>query len=171
MISFHLKSLFPNVRLDQAIELILLNVYQEKKIKTSIPQNILRELLYLCTKEVHFIFGDGVGKCPPLGPLLTNIFMTSLEEKVIPTLIPYLCTWKRYVDDTDAYVNPKKVDFQFTFELEKNKQITFLDVLAKRRLTDQICVHRKEASTNLYINCNVDVSIKWKIGTLRNIFK
>ena len=35
----------------------------------------------------------------PLGSLLANIFMTSLEEEVIPKLTPYLCNWKRYVDD------------------------------------------------------------------------
>ena len=104
----------------------------------------------------------------PLGPLLANIIMTPLEEEVILKLTPYLYNWKRYVDDTYAYVNPKKVDFiltklnsyhpniQFTFELEKNKQIAFLDVLVKRTVANQIerCIHRKEASTNLYINWN-----------------
>ena len=39
----------------------------------------------------------------PLSPLLANIFMISLEEKVLP----YLCYWKRYVDDTYAYVVPE----------------------------------------------------------------
>ena len=47
----------------------------------------------------------------PLGPLLTKIFMMSLEEEVIAKLMPYLCDWKRYVDDTYAYVNSDKVDF------------------------------------------------------------
>ena len=141
MISFDVKNWFTNVQLHQMIEIILSKVYQEKKIKTSIPKNILRELLYLCTKEVHFMFNDeiyiqsvGVAMGSPLGPLFANIFMTSLEEEVIPKLTPYLCNWKRYVDDTYAYVNPEKVDFiltklnsyhpniQFTFELEKNKQ-------------------------------------------------
>ena len=82
--------------------------------------------------------------------------------------MPYLCNWKRYVDATYAYFDPEKFDFiltklnsyhpniQFTFELEKNKQITFLDVLVKRTVANQIetCVHRKETSTNLYINWN-----------------
>ena len=121
----------------------------------------------------------------PLGPLLANIIMTSLEEEVIPKLTPYLCNWKRYVDDTYAYVNPKKVDFiltklnsyhpniQFTFELEKNKQITFLDVLVKRTVANQIetCVHRKETSKNFCINWNSHAPMEWKIGTLRNLVK
>ena len=43
MISFDVKSLFTNVRLHKTIEIILPNVYQEKKIKTSITKNIFRE--------------------------------------------------------------------------------------------------------------------------------
>ena len=97
-----------------------------------------------------YIQSDGVAMASPLGPLLENIFMTSIEEEVIPKLTPYLCNWERYVDDTHAHVNPEKVDLiltklnsyhpniQFTFELEKNKQITFLDVLVKRTVTNQI---------------------------------
>ena len=102
-------------------------------------------------------------------------FMTSLEGEVIPKLTPYLCNWKRYADDTYAYVNPEKVDFiltklnsphpniQFTFELEKNKQITFLDVLIKRTIANQIekCVHRN----------GIHAPMEWKIGTLRNLLK
>ena len=47
----------------------------------------------------------------PLGPLLANIFMISLEEKVLPKVPNYLYYWKRYVDDTYAYVAPEKIDF------------------------------------------------------------
>ena len=77
------------------IRLILSKVYWEKKIKTLIPKDILAELLYLCTKEVQsmfndetFIQNDGVAIGFPLGPLLANIFMASLEEEVIPQLTP-----------------------------------------------------------------------------------
>ena len=45
----------------------------------------------------------------PSLPLLANIFMTSLEEEVIPNLMPYLRNWKRYVDDTHAHANPEKL--------------------------------------------------------------
>ena len=44
MIFFDVKSLFTNVPLHQTIDTILSKVYQEKKIKTSVPKNILREL-------------------------------------------------------------------------------------------------------------------------------
>ena len=47
MISFDIKNLFTNVLLHLTMEIILSKVYQEKKIETSIPKNILRELLHL----------------------------------------------------------------------------------------------------------------------------
>ena len=70
----------------------------------------------------------------PLGPLLANIFVAS----------SCLCSWKQYFDDTHAYVEPTKVEFilkklnnyhlniNFTFKLEKNNEINFLEVLIKR---------------------------------------
>ena len=75
IIYFDVKNLFTNVPLHQTIEIILSKVYQKNKNKTSVPKNILRELLYLCTKEVHSIFNDeiyiqseGVAMRSPLGP-------------------------------------------------------------------------------------------------------
>ena len=107
MISFDVKSLFTNVPFDETIETILQKVYVEKKIKTSIPKPTLLELLLLCTKHLHFRFDgeiytqiDGVTMGSPLVPLLANIFVISLEEKVLPKVSNYLCYWKRYVEDT-----------------------------------------------------------------------
>ena len=40
------------------IVIILSKVYQEKNIERLILKNILRELLYVCTEEVHFMFND-----------------------------------------------------------------------------------------------------------------
>ena len=87
MLSFDVKSLFTNVPLNETIDIILTKVYDENKIDTKIPKSILKELLYLCTKHVHFKFNneiyiqcDGVPMGSPFGPLLANIFMISLLE-------------------------------------------------------------------------------------------
>ena len=53
MISFNLKSLFTNVPIDHTIEIILSKVYQEKKVKTSIPKIVLRQNLYLTSKTTE----------------------------------------------------------------------------------------------------------------------
>ena len=92
MISFDVKSLFTNVPLNEMIDIILTKVYDENKIDTKMPKSTLKELLYLCTKHVHFKFNneiyiqrDGVAMGSSLGPL-ANIFMISLEDSTLPKL-------------------------------------------------------------------------------------
>ena len=58
MISFDVKSLFTNAPLEETIDIILNKIYDEKKIETNIPGNIMKDLLYLCTKHVHFTYGE-----------------------------------------------------------------------------------------------------------------
>ena len=108
MILFDVKSLFTNVPLD------------EGKIETNIPRNVMKELLLLCTKHLHFTFNgdnyiqlDGVAMGSPLGPLLANVFMCSLEESTVPTLKDCLVHSKRYVDDTHVYIEPDKKKLYF----------------------------------------------------------
>ena len=80
--TFYLKNLFTNVPLNETTDIILTKVYDKNKTDTKIPKSILKELLYLYTKHVHFKFNneiriqcDGVAIGSPLGPLLANIFM------------------------------------------------------------------------------------------------
>ena len=112
-------------------------------------------------------------KSSPLGPLLANAFMKSLEEDLIPTLKSCLCNQKRYVDDTHDYVEPTKVEFilnklnnfhpniNLTFELEKNNEINFLDVLINRVNNNKIetGVYRKSA---LAISISTGMHMHWQ---------
>ena len=110
MISFDIKSLFTNVPLDETIETILQKVYVEKKNENfSVKTDSQRTTITMHKKQLHFRFNretftqiDEVVMGSPLGPLLANIFMISLEEEVRPKLSNYLCYWKRYVDDIYA---------------------------------------------------------------------
>ena len=56
LVSFDVTSLFTNVPLVYTIDVILRKVYKEKLIKTDIPKKEMKELLLLCTKNVHFEF-------------------------------------------------------------------------------------------------------------------
>ena len=173
MISFYVESLFTSLPLDGTISIILRKIYDEGKIETNIPRNVMKELLLLCTKHVQFIFNgdiyipsDGVAMGSPLGPLLVSVFMCSLEESIVPTLKYFLVHWKRYVDDTHVYMEPDKIGYvmkklntyhqqiQFTYELEKYQHISFLDV-SIRRLTNgklETIIFRKEKNTDVYMN-------------------
>lgn len=52
---------------------------------------------------------DGVAIGSSLGLLFANLFMSSFEEEVLPTLRSCLYNWERYVDDSNMYVVPEKV--------------------------------------------------------------
>ena len=129
----------------------------KRKLKLQYQNFNIKELLLLCTKHLHFRFNDeiytqidGLAMGSSLVPLLANIFMMSLEEKVLPKVSNYLRYWKHYVDDTFAYVVPEKINFilkelnsyhpnlKFTYELEENNKITFLEVLLNRITTSEL---------------------------------
>ena len=60
MVSFEVTSLFINAPLDKTIENILKRVYEKKEIITTVPKHEMKELLYLCTKNIHFIFNNEI---------------------------------------------------------------------------------------------------------------
>ena len=101
----------------------------------------------------------------PLGALFANIFMTELENSVVPRL-DKLSNWNRYVDDTFAFVEPgaeKTIQeelnkfhstIQFTYETEESNSLSFLDVLVTKNDdgTLQTGVYRKDTNTDVYMN-------------------
>ena len=111
----------------------------------------MKELLYLCTKNVRFSFdniiyiqNDGTAMGSPLGPVLASIFMVELKRSLIPGLTNKLSNCSRYVDDTICYIKVDSIDYvllklsnchkniQFSVEVEKEVRISFLDLLMIR---------------------------------------
>ena len=45
------KSLFTSGPLEETVDIVLNKIYDEKKIETNIPQNVMKVALYLCTKR------------------------------------------------------------------------------------------------------------------------
>ena len=60
MISFDVSSLFTMVPLDYTIDLTLKRIYGDKEIETKISRKDMKSLLILCTKNVHFNFGNNI---------------------------------------------------------------------------------------------------------------
>ena len=153
----------------------------------------MKELLLLCTKNVPFTFNDeifmqvdGVMMGSPLGPLFANIFMCELENEIVPKLEDKLCNWMRYVDDTFAFIKPGEELYiqeqlnayhqkiQFTFEMEKDGKLPFLDVLITRQPTGgkvDTSVYRKQTNTDIYMNWKSHAPSIWKIATLKSLLK
>ena len=72
MMSFDAVSLFTNVLLEEAINIIIEIIYDKNEINTNIPKQEIKELLYFCTKNAHFtlnsktyvhIYGVPTGHC------------------------------------------------------------------------------------------------------------
>ena len=103
--------------MNKTIEIILGRVYEKKDLTTTtISKREMKELLYLCTKNVHFSFSneiymqnDGVAMGFPLGPVLANIFVVELERTIIPSFSDKIKRWKRYVDDTSTFVKTDEI--------------------------------------------------------------
>ena len=96
LVSFDVTSLFTNVPLEYTIDVIHHKVYEERFIKTDIPKKEMKELLLLCTKNVHFEFNGETFPAtvlpwaPPLGPVIAGIFMVELENTLVSRLKNYL---------------------------------------------------------------------------------
>ena len=78
-VSFDVSSLFTNVPLDYTIDIILRRIYIDKEINTKISREEMKELLLLCTKNVHFSYNvklflqrDGIAMGSPLGPVIAG---------------------------------------------------------------------------------------------------
>ena len=169
MMSLDVKSLFTSIPLSKPNRITLEWIYDQKEIKTDIPKTILKKMLLLCTKDVHFLFEDeiyqqtdGVAIRSPLGPILAGIFMVELETTIVPALGNLLRKWKRYVDDTYCIVENDNVNkillklngfhmnTQFTYEDEHNNMVPFLDVLVISKNNNiETTVHRKLTNNDI----------------------
>ena len=186
LVSFDVISLFTNVLLDACLK----RIYDNKEINTTINKREMKELIKLCTKDVHFNFNgtahvqkDGVAMlAPSLAPVLAGILMVELERAVIPKLSQHLQFWKRYEDDTICFVRNGYQEFvlsylnsfhnpiQFTYETEKENEISFLDTLIIRSGRKiEARVYRKSTNTDIYIHWNSYALSSWKRSTLKTL--
>ena len=96
--------------------------------------------------------------------------------------MPSMKPWKRYVDDTFIYIKPDFItnvtdilnkfhqNIKFTYEVEHNGMISYLDVLlmrCNRKLETN--VFRKE--TNIYLHWKYFAYMTWKKGTWRTLIR
>ena len=149
----------------------------------------MKELLNFCKKNVHFTFNNetyiqvyGVAMDSPLGPALAHIFMVELKTSVIPNLSNKVKLWKRFVDNTYCLARSEykgsillaldsfHENIRFTFEIEKDNTIPFLDILVIRKpgkIETAVC--RKKTCTDLYMNWYSFAPKGWKWETLKTL--
>ena len=184
--SYDVTSLFTNVPLDETISLLAEKAFTDNWFNTTYNLNItksgLNELLTISTKDQLFQFNgelykqsEGVAMGYPLGPLMANTFMCSLEEqlKLRGKLPSY---YKRYIDNTltimkdevSAYsflhvLNDLHPSISFIVEMPTENRLPFLGmVLRKDSQTITTSVHVKLTNTGLLLHYNSHVENRYK---------
>ena len=86
--SFDIDSLFTNVPLEETIEIVIKNLFGQKRKINGLSKNDFRDLLKLTTMGTVFYFNgnyykqlDGVATGSLLGPALGNAFLCNHESK------------------------------------------------------------------------------------------
>ena len=84
----------------------------------------------------------------------------------------YLCIKKGYVEHFLARLNYFHKNIQFTYELENQNKLLFLDVLLiRRRNKIETSVYRISINNDIYLNWGSFAPVTWKRGTLKMLFK
>ncbi|CAF3120231.1 unnamed protein product [Rotaria socialis] len=150
-------------------------------------------LLEIATSKTHFSFNnkiyvqhDGVAMGAPLAPIIADIFMAYLETTLMDELISLgVCEWHRYVDDTFVFINPNAnvndilsvlngfhPSMKFTYKVEKDNELEFLEVKVIRipeRHTFETTIYRKPTFTGLSTNWNSYVPIEYKKSSITSM--
>ena len=143
------------------------------------------KLSSLSVKNCHFIFNgriyqqiDGVVVGSPLGPLFANIFLSFHEKSWLhncpASFKPLL--YRRHVDDCFllfrsldhvplflSYLNRQHSNIFFSFELEKDGRLPFLDIeITRSNGRFSTSVYRKPTFTGLFTNFHSFVPLAYK---------
>ena len=93
-VSFDVQSLFTNVTVKKAINIILDKVHNNKLINTDLKKTTMKKLLLDSSTKTAFSFDnilyeqyDGVSMGTSLEPVLANIILTEFENVIVKPLI------------------------------------------------------------------------------------
>jgi hypothetical protein len=188
MVSFDVASLFTTVPVADVLEFLRAELL---KHAFTLPISVILQLTRLCVVDTCFVFNDRfyrqkfgmqMGNC--LSPVLANIYMEFFESRLALSIMVDNSFWLRYVDDIFSLM-PKNVDInlfliqlnnvtpsiKFTYELEDENKIPFLDTLIIREEEGfSFKVFRKLTNNYLIINNHSHHGLIVKHSALRAMF-
>ena len=193
LVSSDVSSLFTNVPLQETIEILADKAFVDNWFNKTHNLNIskpdLIELLSVATKDQLFQFNgklyeqtDGVAMGSPLGPLMANTFLCSIEEKLQDeNKLPDF--YKRYVDDTLAAVkdvptaeaflvtlNNCHPSISFTMEIATNGKLPFVGIeILKKGCKLVTSVYRKPTNTGLLLHHQSHVDNRYKRSLVKTM--
>ena len=141
LVSFDVSSLFTNVPVNEAVEVIwgMLRNDQELSERPKLDADNVASLLSLCIKSTYFRYNgnyyeqrEGADMGSPVSAVVANLYMEHFEQIALGTAKNRPRIWKRYVDDTFCIVKAGEVDellshinsirpsIKFTVKVEKD---------------------------------------------------
>ena len=193
LVSYDVTALFTNVPLSETIDILVDKAFTNDWFNQTYDLNLekeeLTQLLEVATTNQLFQFDgqlyeqtDGVAMGSPLGPLMANVFMCHLEDKLARDgMVPSL--YKRYVDDTLARMpntdaaadflstlNGLHPSLKFTMELPSENTIPFIGIQIIKNGTElETRVYRKPTNTGLLLHFQSHVVKRYKTGLLKTM--
>ena len=193
LVSYDVESLFTNVPVDETIDIIVKKAFTNNWFNLTHDMDLtecdLKELLTIATKNQLFTFQgklyeqiDGVAMGSPLGPLMANYFMCSIEEEIASEgfLPPQ---YHRFVDDTftimpandDAEkflerLNSSHPKLRFTMEIAAEGSLPFLGAMISNingKIETE--VYHKPTDSGLLLHFESHVDEKYKRALLQTL--
>lgn len=172
LISFDVCSLFPSIPIPQTLD-YLKDLLETNGLRKEVVKEYI-ELTKLCMKQNCFQFNsgffeqhEGTAMGNSLSPFIANLFMSRFETEAKEQFEYFPRVWLRYVDDIFVIFDTKRADVNefilklnnlhssvnFTYEIENNEQLPFLDVLVIRNNENKLefDIFRKDTNTLRYI--------------------
>ena len=193
MASFDVSNLFTNVPLRETIDICLEHLFANPtNTVIGLSKSLFGQLLQLSVLNSFFTFDskfyqqtDGLGMGLPLGPTFANIFMSYHERRWLddcPTNFKPIF-YRRYVDDTfllfsdpshvdkfHSYLNRQHPSIKFTYEIENNRKLSFLDCCVHREDLHFSCsVFRKDSFTGLGTSFYSFCPMNFKINAIKTL--
>lgn len=185
LVSFDVVSLFTSVSLSLFMSLVE-EYWFLIKTHTRMPFETFREALNFCIYKNYFVYDnqiflqkDGLPMGGSLSPVAASLLIKKLYFSVIePCKLPF---YLQYVDDSLtvldrndledilAKLNSFNNNIKFTYEIEKDNSINFLDVRIIKNLCGSLSfdVYMKPISSGRFTNFGSNIPFIYKINTIR----
>jgi sugar-specific transcriptional regulator TrmB len=192
MCSFDVESLYTNVPVEEAIDVTLDFIFKPtKSIDVPFDRDQLKTLLNLSIRDAPFRFQnkiykqiDGVAMGNPLAPIIADLWMQKIEQKLTKFSTNKPTIWLRYVDDIyclftisrtkihefHSRINKWHKNLKLTLVFESNNSIAFLDVLVTREDNQLVTsLYRKPTHTDLYMLWDSSQNRRYKLGLIKTL--
>ena len=188
LVSLDVISLFTNIPIDLALQ-VLHHRWNEIELHTKINRDdFLQAVKFVLNANVFSfngvfykqVFGTAMGS--PISPVIANLVMERLET-ISLTKVPFeLNFYKRYVDDIITCIKLDNLQtlldtfngfhsrLQFTYEIEKDSCLSFLDTIVYRSNNKLITNwYHKPSWSGRYINFFSEHPMQHKVGLIKGL--